>query len=229
MIIIPEKVVYIKVPKAASTTIARMFWDRYDVDQAAIMNGEVASNVRHFVSLDQVGSKVPVLNGNWFFNRSGAFGWHAGYQDLIHVFGEQLRGYHWVASVRHPVPRMFSVFSFQVAKGRINASLTEGDFASFCQAIFEGRLGLTQQQHVHTWAQSRWLPAPSDEQELSLIRQENLAADVAALAARVPSFAGVQLAHANRSFQGDWERYVGPALRTQIEDHYTEDMERFGY
>ena len=229
MIVIPEKVVYIKVPKAASTTIARLFWDRYGVEQSSSMNCDVATNVRHFFCLDQVAGTVPVLNGNWFFNRSGAFGWHAAYRDLTHVFGEQLNGYHWVASVRHPVSRLFSVFSFQVAKRRINASLTERDFASFCRAVFDGGLSLTQQQHVHTWSQSQWVPTPSDGQELSLIRQENLADDVAALAARIPSFSGVQLAHSNQSFEGDWEAYVGPTLRCQIEDHYSEDMERFGY
>ena len=229
MIVIPEKVVFIKVPKAASTTIARLFWERYGVNQAATMSSEAATNVRHFLSLEQVGTKVPVLNGNWFFNRSGAFGWHIGYQDLTHVFGNKLSEYHWVASVRHPVTRLFSVFSFQVAKGRIDASLNERDFGAFCRAVFEGGSGLTQQQHVHTWSQSRWLPPSTCRSNLSLIRQEHLGEDVAALSTRVPSFSGVQLEHANRSFQGDWKSYVAPTLRSRIESHYSDDMERFGY
>lgn len=227
MIVIPEKVAYIKVPKAASTTIARLFWERHGVDQNTSLRPDVATTVRHFMSLDQVGPQIPVLNGNWFYNRSGAFGWHAGYDDLMHVFGEQLADFHWVASVRHPVARLFSVFSFQVAKQRIDAQLTAADFERFCETLFEGRRGMSQQQIVHTWSQSRWLPP--EGVPCSIIRQESLAEDLDRLSDTVQTFGRAQLSSTNRSFNGSWKDYVSPDLMHRIEAFYSEDMERLGY
>ena len=229
MIVIPEKVVYIKVPKAASTTIARLFWERHGVQQFATLSQDVATTVRHFVSLDQVGDRIPVLNGNWFYNRSGAFGWHAGYRDLVHVFGDELADFHWVASVRHPVSRLFSVFSFQVARERIDASLCARDFESFCERVFSDGAGLTPQQRIHTWPQVSWLPQPHQVPELSIVRQEQLGADLNRLAGRVPSFSNTGLGAVNKSFDGDCSRYISPALSSRIEAHYSQDMERLGY
>jgi len=79
--------------------------------------------VRHFYTLDQVADKIPILNGNWFFNRSIAFGWHTGFHDLSHVFGDQLVDFHWVVSLRHPVERLLSAFSVQIDKERLDAQL----------------------------------------------------------------------------------------------------------
>lgn len=229
MIVIPEKVAFIKVPKAASTTIARMFWDQYGVEQFSHMKPGVAAQVQYFMTLDQVGEELPVLNGNWFFNRSGAFGWHTGFHDLKHVFGDQLAAFHWVASVRHPVARLFSAFSFQVAKNRIEASLCSGDFERFCDEVFSGGERLTHQQRIHTWAQSDWLPATDDEVDLSLVRQESIATDIARLADRVPSFRTSSLGHIGLSHDGSWRDHVSPTLKSRIELHYSQDMARFGY
>lgn len=227
MIVIPEKVAYIKVPKAASTTIARLFWQRYGVEQSGWLNPDAATTVRHFVPLDKVGPKIPVLNGNWFYNRSGAFGWHAGYDDLMHVFGDQLADFHWVASVRHPVARLFSVFSFQVAKKRLNATLSANDFDRFCQQVFDGRHGMSQQQVVHTWSQCRWLP-PKDA-ACSIIRQESLADDLIRLSDRIKTFGDADLTRTNRSFSGSWRDYVSSGLAAKIELFYSDDMERLNY
>jgi hypothetical protein len=229
MIVVPEKVVYIKVPKAASTTIAKLFWARHGVDQFSNLKPDVATAVRHFVPLDKVGEQIPVLNGNWFYNRSGAFGWHAGYDDMMHVFGDQLANFHWVASVRHPVARLFSVFSFQVAKKRIAASLTSGDFETFCEMVFTDSPKLTPQQRIHSWAQTRWLPKGTDGPDLSIVRQEALGADLAALADRIPTFASADVSHINRSFGGEADEYISPTLAQRIEDHYADDMAQLGY
>jgi hypothetical protein len=227
MIVIPEKVAYIKVPKAASTTIARLFWDRHNVAERDILPAEVATSIP-FLPLAQVGQQLPLLNANWFYTRAlGSYGWHASYQDMVHVFREQLDDFHWVASVRHPAARLFSVFSFQVVQGRMDAELTKSDFERFCRWFFAGAPRMSQQQNVHTWSQSRWLPPKGVE--CSIIRQESLAADVAKHAGRVESFRGVTLGDSNRSFSGSWHDFVSPALRTQIEDHYSEDMGRLGY
>ena len=229
MIVIPEKVVFIKVPKAASTTIARLFWDHYKVEQFAHLKPDVAAQIRYFMSLDKVGPQIPVLNGNWFYNRSGAFGWHTAYADLKHLFGDQLAGFHWVASVRHPVARLFSAFSFQIAKKRIDASLCSGDFERFCDEVFSGGARLTHQQRIHTWSQSRWLPSEGEDVDVSIIRQEQLAEDIGRLAHRVPSFAASNLGHVGKSFDGAWREYVSPQLEGRIADHYADDMNRFGY
>lgn len=229
MIVIPEKVAYIKVPKAASTAIARLFWERHGVQQFDTLSEEVATTVCHFWSLEQVGGSIPVLNGNWFYNRSGVFGWHAGYRDLVHVFGEELTDFHWVASVRHPVSRLFSVFSYQVACERLNASLCARDFESFCEKVFGDGLRLTPQQRIHTWPQVRWLPTPDEVPDLSIVRQEQLGADLNRLSARVPSFSNSGLQKVNQSFDGDCGQYISPALSSRIEAHYSEDMDRLGY
>jgi hypothetical protein len=229
LIVIPEKVAYIKVPKAASTTIARLFWERHGVQQFSTLNQDVATTIRHFVSLEQVSGQISVLNGNWFYNRSGAFGWHAGYRDLVHVFGDELADFHWVASVRHPVSRLFSVFSFQVARERIDASLCARDFEGFCEKVFGGGTGLSPQQRIHTWPQVSWLPTPEEVQDLSIVRQEHLGSDLNNLASRVPSFLNTGLSRVNKSFDGDLERYVSPALSSRIESHYSQDMTRLGY
>jgi hypothetical protein len=229
MIVIPERVAYIKVPKAASTTIARLFWERHGIDQFATVNADTASTLRHFLGLDQIAQRIPVLNGNWFYNRSQAFGWHSAYRDLMHVFGEQLADFHWVASVRHPVSRLFSVFSYQVGKGRLAATLCAADFEAFCDLVFEDSTKLSIQQRVHTWPQVQWLPQSDEVMELSIVRQEQLAPDLARLAARVPTFAAARLRHINKSFDGSLQPYVSAALTQQIEDHYAEDMARLGY
>jgi hypothetical protein len=229
MIVIPEKVVFIKVPKAASTTIARLFWDKYGVEQFAHLKPDVAAQIRYFMSLEQVGPQIPVLNGNWFYNRSGAFGWHTAYDDLNHLFGDQLEGFHWVASVRHPVSRLFSAFSFQIAKKRIKASLCSGDFERFCDEVFSGGARLTHQQRIHTWSQSRWLPREGADVDFSIIRQERIAEDIAELSARIPSFESSALGHVGSSFKGAWREHVSPELEARIEAHYEDDMTRFGY
>jgi hypothetical protein len=229
VIVIPEKIVYIKVPKAASTTIARLFWQRHGVEQFSTLNQDVATAVRHFVSLEQVGDRIPVLNGNWFYNRSVAFGWHAGYRDLIHVFGQDLADFHWVASVRHPVSRLFSVFSYQVAQERIAASLCAGDFEVFCEQVFTNSPALTPEQRIHTWSQSRWLPTVKEEPELSIIRQEHLESDLKGLSERVPSFANRGLERVNHSFDGEPGTYISPGLSSRIEAHYADDMDRLDY
>ena len=229
MIVIPEKVVFIKVPKAASTTIARLFWDHYKVEQFATMKPDVAAQIRYFMSLERVGTQIPVLNGNWFYNRSVAFGWHTAYADLKHLFGKQLADFHWVASVRHPVARLFSAFSFQIAKKRIDASLCSGDFERFCDEVFSGGGRLTHQQRIHTWSQSRWLPDVGEDVDLSIIRQERIAEDVERLAHRIPSFTASNLGHAGKSFHGGWRDFVSPQLEARIVDHYADDMNRFGY
>ena len=229
MIVIPEKVAFIKVPKAASTTIARLFWDNYKVEQFSHLKPEVAAQIRYFMTLDKVGPQIPVLNGNWFYNRSGAFGWHTAYAELQHLFGEQLADFHWVASVRHPVARMFSAFSFQIAKKRIEASLCSEDFERFCDRVFSGGAGLTHQQRIHTWSQSHWLPDADEDVDFSIIRQERIGEDIASLAHRIPSFASSNLGHVGQSFDGAWRQYVSPQLEARISDHYADDMERFGY
>ena len=53
MIVIPEKVAFIKVPKAASTTIARLFWDNYKVEQFSHLKPDVAAQIRYFMTLDR--------------------------------------------------------------------------------------------------------------------------------------------------------------------------------
>ena len=229
MIVIPEKVAFIKVPKAASTTIARMFWEAYSVDQFGTLNSEVASNIRYFVPLDRVGQKIPVLNGNWFFNRSRSFGWHTSFSDLVSIFGGQLTDYHWVASVRHPVSRLFSAFSFQIAKGRLAAKLCPGDFEKFCMLVFAESPLLSQQQLIHTWPQSVWLPPERSLQRLTILRQETLGADIQKLSGRIPTFACSHLGHDGKSFDGQWREYVSANLQARIEDYYAEDMRRFGY
>ena len=229
MIIVPEKVVYIKVPKAASTTIAKLFWDAYGINEDGQMSPRVATNVRHFVPLSTVGEKIPVLNGNWFFNRSGAFGWHTSYQDLDYLFGEQLTDYHWVASVRHPVSRLFSAFTFQVAKKRLAATVCSAHFEEFCRLVFSNSPLLTQQQRIHTWPQSDWLPKVGDPVRVSIIRQESLAEDINRLVRSVPTFGMARLSHAGKSFEGKWREYISLELQNRIEDYYAEDMLRLGY
>lgn len=226
---IPENVAYIKIPKAASTAIARLFWERYGVKQNTTLSRGVATNVRYFVSLKQVAERIPVLNGNWFYNRSGAFGWHSGYHDLVHVFGDQLADFHWVASVRNPVSRLFSVFSYQVACERIDASLCAKDFEHFCEKVFSDAADLSPQQRVHTLPQVSWLPSVDEVPDLSIVRQEHLATDLHRLVARVPSFADSNLNAVNKSFDGDSARYISSALSSRIESHYSDDMERLGY
>ena len=229
MIVIPEKVAFIKVPKAASTTIARLFWDHYKVEQFGHLKPDVAAQIRYFMPLEKVGPQIPVLNGNWFYNRSGAFGWHTAYAELKHLFGDQLADYHWVASVRHPVARMFSAFSFQIAKKRIDASLCRRDFERFCEDVFSGGARLTHQQRIHTWSQSYWLPDEGQDLDFSIIRQERIAEDIARLSRRIPSFARSNLGHSGLSFQGAWREYVSPQLESRIADHYADDMDRFDY
>ena len=229
MIVIPEKVAFIKVPKAASTTIARMFWDTYDVKQLGTLNPEVASNVRHFVPLEQVAEQIPVLNGNWFFNRSIAFGWHSSFKDLFSLFGNQLSDYHWLASVRHPVARLFSVFSFQIKQGRLAASVCAGDFEKFCAMVFARSPRLSQQQLIHTWPQWAWLPPEMGVRRITILRQETLIDDMRRLEGCIPSLSVSKLGHEGRSFNGQWQDYVSSDLRARIEQFYAEDMRRFGY
>lgn len=229
LIVIPEKVAYIKVPKAASTAIARLFWERHGVKQNTTLNSDVATNVRYFVSLKQVATQIPILNGNWFYNRSGAFGWHAGYRDLVHVFGDQLVDFHWVASVRHPVSRLFSVFSYQVASERLNASLSAKDFEHFCEMVFRDCGELSPQQRVHTLPQVDWLPTPEEVPTLSIVRQERLSSDLKRLGSVVPSFRNSTLSSVNKSFDGDANQYISSTLKSRIESHYSEDMERLDY
>ncbi len=229
MIVIPEKVAFIKVPKAASTTIARLFWDSHRTKQIGQLEPKVATTIQYFMTLEQVGQNIPILNGNWFFNRSGAFGWHASYDDLLHLFGKQLDDYLWVSSVRHPVARLFSAFSFQIAKGRISASLCAADFEKFCFMVFSDSTHLNLQQRIHTWPQSAWLPPVDANIQLSIIRQERLREDLQRLSERVPSFSTIEIGHDGKSFEGQWQEYVSEDLRRRIEDHYAEDMDRFGY
>lgn len=227
MIIIPERVVFLKVPKAASTTIASLFYEKYNVAENTTLTADIATAVQFFFTLDHVGSRLPVLNGNWFFNRSSAFGWHSSFKDLSGAFGDQLEDYHWVASIRHPVPRLFSIFSYQIAKNRISATLCAADFERFCQAVFSSDTGLTAQQRIHTWPQSIWLPKEGQVGRLSLVRQSHLAADIRRLGTTIPSFSQANLGHINRSFSGSIEPYINNSLANRIMDHYRQDMERF--
>jgi len=229
MIVIPEKIALIKVPKAASTTIARMFWDVYDINRYGRLKADVATNIRHFMPLTRVGQKIPVLNGNWFLNRSRPFGWHASHADLSFLFGDQLADFHWLTSVRHPVSRLFSVFSFQIAKGRISASLCAADFEKFCNMVFSDSTLLSHQQVIHTWPQSFWLPPEDSSVRLTIIRHERLAEDIRKLAPFVPTFAAANVGYEGRSFSGQWQQYISPDLQHRIEAFYAEDMRRFGY
>ena len=124
---------------------------------------------------------------------------------------------------------MFSAFSFQIAKKRIEASLCSEDFERFCDRVFSGGAGLTHQQRIHTWSQSHWLPDADEDVDFSIIRQERLGEDIASLAHRIPSFASSSLGHVGQSFDGAWRQYVSPQLEARISDHYADDMERFGY
>jgi len=229
MIVIPEKIAFIKVPKAASTTIARMFWEAYGVNRYGHLKADVATNIRHFMPLERVGHKIPVLNGNWFLNRSRPFGWHASHADLSFLFGDQLADFQWLTSVRHPVSRLFSVFSFQIAKGRISASLCSSDFEKFCGMVFSDSPLLSHQQVIHTWPQSFWLPPENSPVQLTIIRQERLAEDIKNLAPFISTFATADLGHEGRSFSGQWREYISPDLQHRIEAFYAEDMRRFGY
>ena len=160
MIVVPEKVVFVKVPRTASSTIADLFWSKYGMARQLKQDQNAATAMQYFLPLYQLATKMPLINGNWFFNRAGAFGWHASHKDLVHIFGAQLDDYHWVTSVRHPVHRLFSVFSFQVSKGRIAAKLTPEEFERFCHRVFTQDAQLTVQQAIHTWPQTHWLPPP---------------------------------------------------------------------
>jgi len=229
VIVVPEKVVFIKTPKSASTTIANLFWSRHQVDRGALLGPEVATAIRYLVCLDGLAPKIPVLNGNWFYNRSLLFGWHASYEDLTHIFGDRLNEYHWIASVRHPVARLFSVYSSQLSKGHLIEELTPQNFEAFCERVFSRHPDLSLHQCIHTASQSSWLPPVGKGPRVSLVRKENLAEDIARLSKYVPSFQDCALAHENLSFKGDLARYVSPALAGRIEDFYAEDMERLKY
>ena len=145
------------------------------------------------------------------------------------MFGEQLKDFHWVASVRHPVTRLFSVFSFQVTKSQIDASLTASHFEKFCERVFSCSGDLTIQQRIHTWPQTHWLPTADSGHSCSIVRQESLVDDVDALSDRVPTFASAELSHLNRSFEGNLDEYVSPSLARRIEEHYWSDMVELGY
>jgi hypothetical protein len=229
VIVIPERVVFLKVPKAASTTIANLFFEKYKVAQNTTLTTDVATAVQCFSRLEQLADRLPVLNGNWFFNRASAFGWHSSFQDLSGLFGAQLEDYHWVASIRHPVPRLFSIFSYQVAKKRISAALCASDFERFCQAVFRGDNGLTVQQRIHAWPQSRWLPKEGHVARLSLVRQTQVAEDIRRLGATIPGFAHANLGQINCSFSGSLAPYIDNSLANRIMDHYRQDMERFQF
>ena len=234
MIVIPEKVVLLKVPKAASTSLARLFWDRYQVDPFTKLRTGVATSVRYRLKLEESGLQLPVLNGNWFFNRTADFGWHCSFAELQCLFGDQLQDYHWIGSVRHPVARLFSAFSFQVGKGRLPMQLTKTDFAKFVELVITNHPSLSMQQRIHTWPQSVWLPPEGGDRSLTLVRQESYLEDLAALVDRVPTFAAglgseAQEKRFNLSFRGDPSRFLTPGLVGEIEMYYRQDMDRLGY
>ena len=229
MIVVPEKVVFIKIPRTGSSTIADLFWSKYDVNRLDRQDQNAATAMQYFLPLYELATKVPVINGNWFFNRASSFGWHASHKDLIHIFGEQLNGYQWITSVRHPVPRLFSVFSFQVVKGRISGELTAAHFEEFCHRVFAQHSSLTLQQVVHTWPQTHWLPPADQMDDVIVIRQEQLAADLANLSDRIRSFRIADYGMKNQSFAGDLAAFVKPHLARQIEAFYASDMDWLGF
>ena len=229
MIVVPEKIVYIKIPRTGSSTIADLFWSKYGVNQQDKQDQNASTAMQYLLPLYQLATKVPVINGNWFFNRAAAFGWHSSHKDLGYIFGEQLNGYRWVTSVRHPVRRMFSVFSFQVAKGRIAGDLTAANFEDFCHRVFVQHKSLTLQQVIHTWPQTHWLPPVNRMGDITIIRQEQLVSDLSACADRIPSFRAAEYGNINQSFTGDLTVFVNPDLAHQIEAFYASDMEALGY
>jgi len=234
MIVIPEKIVLLKVPKAASTSLARLFWDRYEMDPFTKLRTGVATSVRYRLKLAETGTQLPVLNGNWFFNRTADFGWHCSFAELQCLFGNQLKDYHWIGSVRHPVARLFSAFSFQVAKGRLPMQLTKTDFAKFVELVVTNHPSLSMQQRIHTWPQSVWLPPNGWDKSLSLVRQEHFIEDMIALVDRVPTFAAgldsmADKKRFNHSFRGEPTRFFTRNLVETIEEYYRQDMARLGY
>jgi Sulfotransferase family len=141
------------------------------------------------------------------------------------VGGDRFTSYFKFAVVRNPFDRTVSQFSYMRRRPDLRAFIGMREDASFGEYV-----GLIRRrQHV------QWEPQCSFLYDVDgtllvdhLARFESLKLDVAPVFERL-GMSSVELPHDNASDRTAYRDYYTPDLRSQVEDIYSEDLERLGY
>jgi hypothetical protein len=160
MILPSEKLVYIKVPKTASTSIATILWDSVEI--------EIRSSQR----------QAALINLNAGGGRSiGANGWHVRLADVLVFLGNQAQDYKYFSVIRDPLERFISAYNYaglKALKKRQDLISVDDTIEMLMQRQYNK---LPRQLGLHLLPQTSWLQDTQGNipDYLNLFALENLA------------------------------------------------------
>ena len=167
MIFLKDKLIYIKIPKTGSTSIANSLLDKYDMSISSLANGSNPNGVININSIIRPNSKF--------------YGWHATYGE-ISSYLKDISNFSIFTILREPIKRIHSVYKWQKIKYSENDS--EGIFENFDSFISAFRLqnkNLSKQAYLHLEPQSYWvkgMEAYSSNRKSFILNQSNKAPNV---------------------------------------------------
>lgn len=136
MIIPEKKVIYIKIPKTGSTTVAREIWNHYGVQRLKPSDDVINLNFQDHEKI-------------------GAHGWHVRYNRVEEELGEEVGNYKIFTVIREPYDRMLSVFRWASQKNADHPLLQS--FDGFIDAVERNDSSLPNQAFLHSRSQASWL------------------------------------------------------------------------
>ena len=143
MIFLKDKLIYIKIPKTGSTSIALSLLNKYDMRLSSMANG---SNPNGVININQI-----------IIPNSKFYGWHASYCE-ISSYVKDINNFSIFTILREPIKRLHSAYKWQKIKHSKNDS--EGIFENFDSFMSAFRLqnkNLSKQAYLHLKPQSYWL------------------------------------------------------------------------
>ncbi len=136
MILPDRKIIYIKIPKTASTAVSAAIWDHYGIDRESVSDAAINLNT-------------------YFGDPLGVDGWHVDYARIMAHLGTAFAEYTAFSVIRDPLDRTVSVYRWAKSKRPNNSCLR--DFPTFLQALEDGNPALPNQARLHARAQIGWL------------------------------------------------------------------------
>lgn len=202
MILTKQRLIFVKIPKTAGTTVAHTILNALGVTHRDLT----------FAAINLNDLRAP---------KRGANGWHVPLARIENYLGDQYEQFRKFTVLRDPVERLVSAYRWQIRRD-VDLPPIYGTFERFAKAVIRGHDQLNAQSHIHVLPQSHWLTESDGEiGDVELFSTERLNEswqDISSLL-DMPCH---PVDDRNISPK-DQEIDVSTSMRREILDHYAQD------
>ncbi|MGS4883747.1 sulfotransferase family 2 domain-containing protein [Roseibium sp. MB-4] len=203
MIVVDQKVIYIKVPKTGSSTVAAAIWEHYGVQRTT--------------------PSKEVVNLNFYDRTRKSIGWHVAFHDIENFLGRHISDFKSFTVLRNPTERIVSAYRWSRQKAPEFSLFSSLDV--FLEAVLNKDPNLPKLSRIHAQPQTSWLRNAAGEIEpsLSIYRMEELHKCLEFFEKHL-SFVP-NLGHLNNSIKHPVQ--IGSKTNSMIEKLYEDDFDLY--